>query len=217
MARRKPLVELRNNRSLSRRPGQTKPRSITLIVCEGETERVYLDAARMRHGLSTAEVVVAPNTVGPAPSSVVQCAVSKCNEPGSYDRVFCVFDRDGHESFARARESIRTLANRKRNPLPISEAISVPCFEFWVLLHHERTDAPFGSCDNVIERLRHHRPGYVKADAGVARDLVNALDTAVANADWVEHRAENNGPNPFTSVHHVIKHLAHVAREKATP
>lgn len=215
MARRKPIAELRGNRSFARRPGQSKPRSITLIVCEGETEQAYFEAARLRCGLSTAEVVVAPNTIGAAPISVVQCAERKCSEPGGYDKVFCVFDRDGHESFDRARQAIQALANRARKPLPISEAVSVPCFEFWVLMHYERTDAPFADCDSVMARVRNFRPGYAKASAAVARDLVNLQATAVANAQWVEQRAANNNHNPYTSVHHVIKHFEHVANAKA--
>lgn len=214
MARRKPMTELRGNKSFARRAGQRKPRSITLIVCEGETEQAYLEAARIHYGLTAAEVIVAPNAIGPAPISVVQCAERKCNEPGSYDKVFCVFDRDGHESFQRARTRIRGLANRRRSPLPISEAISVPCFEFWVLLHYEQTDAPFDNCDNVITRVRFCKPGYAKADALVARQLVVGMDMAIANALWVEHRAANNNYNPYTSVHHVIQHFAQVASEK---
>ena len=215
MARPKPLSEPRGNKSFARRAGQTKPRSITLIVCEGETEQAYLDAARIRYGLTAAEVIVAPNTIGPAPISVVQCAERKCNERGSYDKVFCVFDRDSHESFQRARDLINALARRRRTPLPISEAISIPCFELWVLLHYERTDAPFDNCDNVITRLRVSKPGYVKADAVVAKQLVIDMDTAIANAEWVEQRAANNNHNPYTSVHHVMRHFAQVAEEKA--
>lgn len=215
MVRRKPITLLRGNQSFVRRAGQKKPRSITLIVCEGETEQAYLEAARIRCGLTRAEVIVAPNTIGPAPISVVQCAEKKCNEPGSYDKVFCVFDRDGHESFERARTRIRELAGRARKPLPISEAISVPCFELWVLLHYERTDAPFDNCDNVIARVRDCKPGYAKADALVARQLVVHMDKAITNALWVEQRAANNNYNPYTTVHHVVQHFAQVANEKA--
>ena len=148
------ISTLREHRSLLRRGRQKLPRSITLIVCEGETEQVYFEAARIKYGLTTAEIILADNTVGPAPVSVVECAEEKCAERGGYDQVFCVFDRDGHESFDRARDRIRNLADRKKRPLPIKEAISVPCFEFWVLLHFERTDAPFVKCAAVIQRIQ---------------------------------------------------------------
>ncbi len=45
-----------------------------MIVCEGETEEGYFDAARAHFNLTTAEVMIADNTKGPAPISVVDCA-----------------------------------------------------------------------------------------------------------------------------------------------
>lgn len=216
MVRRIPISKLRDSASFRRKSGQKPPRSITLIVCEGETEQVYFEAARIKYGLTTAEIILADNTVGPAPISVVECAEEKCAERGGYDKVFCVFDRDGHESFDRAREKIKTLAGRKKKPLPIQEAISIPCFEFWVLLHFERTDAPFHKCAGVIQRIceEHHMPGYEKADATIARLLMARLEEALGNADWIEGRAVNNGYNPYTSVHHVLRHFAEVANQK---
>lgn len=211
MARRKPISPLRGKGSFQRRSGQKPPRSITLIVCEGETEQEYFEAARIYYGLSTTEVSVAENIVGSAPISVVQCAIKKCDERGGYDKVFCIFDRDGHESFDRARERIQNLANRKRNPLPIEEAVSIPCFEFWVLLHFEQTDAPFNRCADVIRRIRdNHIANYEKTDAAT---LIERSDTAIAGAKWLEERAKNNNHNPYTSVYRVHQHLALVANQ----
>ncbi|MFZ1765955.1 MAG: RloB family protein [Candidatus Nitrotoga sp.] len=206
------LSKLRGNESYRRRQGRKTPRSITLIVCEGETEQEYFEAARIKYGLTTAEVILAENTRGPAPISVVECAEGKCGEPGGYDQIFCVFDRDGHESFDRAREKIKALSGRKKKPLPINEAISVPCFELWVLLHFEKTDAPYDKCVEVNNRVRTHMPGYEKADAAIAKQLMARLEVAIENADWLECRAETNNFNPFTSVHKVFQHFATVGQ-----
>ena len=206
------ISRLRGTQSLRRQSGKKLPRSITLIVCEGETEQAYFAVARVHYGLSTAEVVLADNTDGAAPISVVRCAEKKCAEPGSYDHVFCVFDRDGHESFPRARLLVTTLSSRKSRPLPIRDAISVPCFELWVLLHFERTDAPFRRCDDVIARVKTHMPGYVKADAATAKQLFERVDTAIANAEWLESRAETTQLNPYTTVHRVLNHFRVVAK-----
>ncbi len=214
MARRMPISKLRDRESFRRTAGQKPPRSITLIVCEGETEQEYFEAARIKYGLTTAEIVLAENTKGAAPISVVACAEAKCAERGGYDQIYCVFDRNGHESFGRARARIQALAGRKNRPLPVREAISIPCFEFWVLLHHERTDAPFNHCADVIERLRHHMPSYEKADAAIARQLMSKLEDALESAAWVENRAEHTGHNPYSSVHHVLRHFAQVADQK---
>ena len=209
------ISRLRGTQSLRRQSGKKLPRSITLIVCEGETEQAYFEVARVHYGLSTAEVVLADNTDGAAPISVVRCAEKKCAEPGSYDHVFCVFDRDGHESFPRARLLVTQLSSRKSKPLPIKDAISVPCFELWVLLHFERTDSPFTRCDDVISRVKRHMPGYVKADAATAKKLFGHVDTAIANAEWLESRAETTQLNPYTTVHHVLNHFKRVADSSA--
>ncbi|TRZ65067.1 MAG: RloB domain-containing protein [Rhodocyclaceae bacterium] len=208
------ISKLRDSASFLRKPGKKPPRSITLIVCEGETEQQYFQAARIKYELTTAEILLAENTVGSAPISVVECAERKCAEPGSYDQIYCVFDRDGHESFDRARAKIKVLAGRKRNPLPIHEAVSIPCFEFWVLLHHEKTDSPFINCANVIDKVRIHIPLYEKANAAISRKLMARVEVALENADWVEGRTAINDYNPYTSVHRVLRHFALVASQK---
>ncbi len=212
MARRIPISNLRGSGSFRRRAGHKPPRSITLIVCEGETEQEYFEATRIRYGLTTAEIIVAENTKGSAPISVVECAEEKCGEQGGYDRIYCVFDRDGHESFDRARVRIKALSGRKKKPLPIQEAISIPCFELWVLLHFERTDAPFNRCSDVTQRIReHYMPGYEKADAVIAKQLMTKLNNAIGNAGWLEERAVNNDYNPYTSVHQILRHFETVS------
>ena len=77
------ISPVRNPRSFRRPPGHKAPRSITLIVCEGETEQEYFKALRMHHGLTTAEIVIAEDTKGSAPISVVNYAEEKAREPGA--------------------------------------------------------------------------------------------------------------------------------------
>lgn len=217
MARRY-ISTVRRRDEFRRRPGQRAPRSITLIVCEGETEQAYFDSVRMHFDLTTAEVVVAENTKGPAPISVVECAEKRAGEQGGYDTIFCVFDRDDHESFNRAREKIRGLATRKRAALDIRAIVSVPCFEFWVLLHFERTDWPAPACDDVVGRIRkNHLAGYKKADGVVTKTLFARLDTALAHAKWLASRPGIADENPSTTVHTLIDHLRAVGSKPVTP
>jgi len=208
---RRHISKIRGKTQLRRRPGQREPRSITLIVCEGETEEMYFEAARVHFNLTTAEVVVADNTKGAAPISVVQCAEERAAEQGGYDTIYCVFDRDGHESFERARAKIKGLAGRSRHPLNIREAISVPCFELWVLLHFERTDRPFQNCAAVVARIRdEHLEDYRKADDHVAKQLLAHVETALTSARWLADRREIEDGNPSTSVHALVQHLKDV-------
>lgn len=210
------LSPIRRNSRLRRRAGNRPPRSITLIVCEGETELEYLAVLRNRLGLLPTEVILADNTEGSAPISVVACAERKAKERGGYDHIFCVFDRDFHESFERARSRIRQLASRRSAALPIKEIVSVPCFEMWVLLHFEQSDSQFADCSAVISRIRdRYMPDYMKANVHVANALVDRLGVALASAAWLELRAEENNWNPYTAVHQLVAHLRAVAAQEA--
>lgn len=215
MACRRRLSPARSSGSFLRKPGQKPPRSTTLIVCEGETEQLYFNAVRIRYRLTTAEVVLAENTIGSAPISVVACAEQKGREAGGYDAIFCVFDKNGHQSFEKARARIATLARRKRRSLPIREAVSIPCFELWVLLHFEQTDRPFRDCAGVISYIRrNHYEAYQKADPTATRELMPRLDVAINRAVALAARAEDNNYNPYTSVYQILQHLAAVAEQE---
>jgi RloB-like protein len=205
-----PISRVRGRDAFRRRPGQRQPRAITLVVCEGETEVSYFEAAREHYRLTSAEVV-ACNAAGSAPISVVEYAERRAAEQGSYDTIFCVFDRDQHESFARALDRIQSLARRSRNRLNIFAATSTPCFELWVLLHFERTDRPFAHCDEAVARIRgKHLPDYIKADLATSKRLLANVEVALANAAWLAGRRADTGGNPSTDVHLTIAHMKQV-------
>ena len=166
---------------------------------------------RRRLGLLTTEIVIPRDQGGLAPTSIVNYAEARAQEQGGYDHIFCVFDRDDPANFARARAKLRTLANRSRNRLPIQEIASVPCFEVWILLHFEQTDAPFNTCDNIIQRVRQHMPAYRKADRDCVRQLLPLLETALTNAIWLAGRTGIGDENPSTAVHTIIEHLRAVS------
>jgi len=65
--------------------------SITLVVCEGETEQLHFQAVRLHLELTTAEVVIPDNDTDSAPISVVRLSEAKCREPGRIRQgVLCV-------------------------------------------------------------------------------------------------------------------------------
>ncbi|MEN9418495.1 MAG: hypothetical protein RI988_2115 [Pseudomonadota bacterium] len=209
------FAPIRRDGGLRRKAGRRAPRSITLIVCEGETELEYLQVLRGRLGILPAEVILADSTEGSAPINVVACAERKAKERGGYDHIFCVFDRDFHTSFERARERIRYLATRRVERLPIREVVSVPCFETWVLLHFERSDPQFRDCAAVIARIRErHMPEYLKADVRTMNALVDRIEMALASAAWLEQRVELNGRNPYTDMHRLVAHFQAVSAQE---
>ena len=196
----------RSAQSLQRKPGRRAPREITLIICEGGSERVYFDALRNHLRLSTTEVSF-PCPQGSAPINVVDCAVKKARERGGYESIWCVFDRDEHESFDRARAKLQQHKRRWH----LHEAVSIPCVEFWLLLHFEFTDAPFPDCDAVIRRLVQHLPDYSKNDPRQVPPLLERLEQAMQHAQSLESQRTTIGDNPYTSVHHLVRHLQGIA------
>ena len=86
----------------------------------------------------------------------MKCALEKGQE---FDRIFCVFDRDGHQNYQQALDKIAGSPMGKKGKL---QAItSVPCFEIWILLHFGYSTAPFvktgnkSACDKVVYALRY--------------------------------------------------------------
>lgn len=209
MARRRHVAPIRSDRSLARRRGKQPTRPLVLIVCEGGTEKEYFEALRNDFRLSTAEVVIPKNTAGSAPINVVEFAERKCQEDGGYDYAFCVFDRNGHASFEEARRRITECSTRVRRPLPLREAVSIPCFEIWILLHFQNTDRPFENCNAVIGHIEgnNYIADYSKADPKLFKLIKDRLERAVENARWLEGKAVENNYNPYTSVHKLVEIL----------
>jgi hypothetical protein len=91
---------------------------------------------------------------------------------------------------------------------------SVPCFEFWLLLHFTYTtrpfDAPAGNsiCFRVIEELKNYLPAYQKGDQDIFNKIQDKLDNAITNARSVEQYHQTSGTdNPSTCVHSLVEYL----------
>lgn len=203
--------EARLSAALRRRGPIREPYDRILIVCEGEkTEPGYFEDLRRHFRLSSANIEIAENDEGSNPINVVDCAIKRYRSDRGYDRVYCVFDRDRH---ARYREALAKIEEeRARKKVPIRAVPSIPCFEFWILLHFEFTTRQFdvveGSpCDEVIRSLRTYLPGYRKGEP-VFDHLVGRIDAAITNAQRVILFHETSGTdNPSTRVHELVQNL----------
>ncbi len=126
----------RRERDLARKRARRASYDRVLIVCEGaKTEPNYLRKLIDFLELNTANVEV-DGDIGSSPISVVEHSKERYNEEKrtgeAFDRVFCVFDKDSHESYTRALDEVK-----QAKPKNIFTAItSVPCFEYWLLLHY---------------------------------------------------------------------------------
>lgn len=201
-----------------RRMAKRAPYDRVLIVCEGEkTEPHYLSWLRNELGLNRANVVISDKKRGLDPKSLVEYAIEEYKKEPDFDHVFCVFDKDKHSTYQGALDKIRSVRLRGR---PKIHAInSVPCFEFWLLLHFIYTTrqycAPPGAsnCDLVIVELQEHIPGYEKGSAWYLAYIADKTDDAIRNAKQLEAFHHTSGTdNPSTKVHILVEYLMALKR-----
>ena len=197
----------RSGRNRERRSGRRtpfrEPKLKMLIVCEGaNTEKQYFEQFAKFHRNSLVDVIVeggkgVPLTVVRAAKERKDKAISdakrKDDEFLTYQWVWCVFDVDNHPNVPEAR--IMATDNG------IELAISNPCFELWLLLHHR-------DCPGELHRhkaqtmLKDHVAGY---DKDVNFDnYKDGYQKAVQRARSLDQLAESMGDpgrNPTTGVY----------------
>lgn len=203
--------EARISARLRRRGPTREPYDRLLIVCEGEkTEPYYFEDLCNHFRLSSANVEIALNDEGSNPINVVECAVKLYRRDKGYDHVFCVFDRDRHPRYLDALSRIEELRTRGR--IPVHAVPSIPCFEFWILLHYEYTTRQFepvgGSvCDQVVRSLASYYPDYRKGRNVFGR-LVGLMEGAIPRSKAVLRFHETSGTdNPSTRIHELVERL----------
>lgn len=185
-----------------------------LIVTEGgETEPKYLNELIKRERLSPANVVV-DGACGSDPMSVYRHAkklyTAEKRQGEEFDRVYCVFDKDDHSNYVDALDAISRAV-----PVSVFRAInSVPCFEYWVLLHFQYTtkayQAPGGqsSCELLVKEIKSLIPGYQKGQNGLYRLLEDKTANATMHAKRSLAAAEAAGTdNPTTRMHLLVEYL----------
>lgn len=92
---------------------------------------------------------------------------------------------------------------------------SIPCFEFWLLLHFDYTTRPYAGsggrspCDEVIADLKTHLPEYAKSQNDIYVITKEPIDGAIDASKAVLVEAERNETdNPSTRVHELVEYLS---------
>lgn len=161
------------------------------VLTEGRlTEPLYVGALRRRFP----HVAVHIDEQHGPPLTLVQRAVAlakgkaRARDPAHpFDEYWCVFDRDTHPDVDDARE----LADRHA----IHVAMSTPCFEMWLLLHHEDRTRHENSAD--VQRTWAMASGRAKElRPGTLDDLMERVDAAMERARSLDERHRLNGSPP---------------------
>jgi hypothetical protein len=138
-----------------------------------------------------------------------------------YDNVYCVFDQDAaHKDdphFLKYTQAKMLVSKTELAEGVIFKAItSVPCYEFWLLLHFKRTDQPFAStqqksiCDMVIKALKKvpEMSDYGKKDKDIFDKVKDRLSDAIKNAEFVAKSNQQTGSdNPSTLFYQLVECL----------
>lgn len=188
-----------------------------LILCEGQTEENYfkglLSQEKYRRKFASIDVeIFKPKDNSPV--GLVNKAKEKIKEArrerNPYDFIWVVFDKDGHaripDAFEIARES---------NP-EIQIAFTIPCFEYFVLLHFEKTAKPFKKCDDVISQIK--KQGYIvdyEKASNIFELLLPNMAYGLSNSEWIinQFKDEVNGGtqiyslSAYTNIHDLVNYL----------
>ncbi len=186
---------------LARKANQRKPRTVILIIGEGQTEEAYFKAIKQQYHSASLSLEIEPAKTKSDPVNLVRKADLR-KKTGDYDYIFCVFDGDKPEEAHKARQQLARYKDDVRG------FVSTPCFELWLILHFERSDAAMHDCQQTEVRLKRHWSDYIK---GCGCDcLMPQLGTACDNARWLEQQQH---ANPCTDLHYLIEVLETALKE----
>lgn len=174
-----------------RRSGRRKPsrdaKPTVAIWCEGRgTEPAYFRALQKEVRLSNAKVAGYGSIRELQKKTEV--AVRKDTIP---DEVWYVIDHDEREAeIEEFRQWVhgktKSLSQRRGRATKLRVIVSVPCFEYWLLIHFKDTTRPFrgldgrSACQQVIRELKKHFPTYKKNDPSVYDRCRHKLEHAIA-------------------------------------
>lgn len=147
-------------------------RKSILIYCGAvRTEPDYFEG--LKRVLASQALIVKVRGDAKAPRELVRRAAAyRDRRPGTFDEVWCVVDVD---------EFDLTEAVAESGARQVSLAISNPCFELWLLLHHEDCRAHCAGYSDVASRLKKHVKSYDKARLNFG-DYADGIGDAVTRA-----------------------------------
>lgn len=217
------MSKKKTGKSFTRQQNKIERHDKILIVCEDSksSPSYFRDLVKFER-LSAVDIKITGDC-GSDPLSVVDKAITlydesvgDANPASTFNEVYCVIDRDGHQKFD---EAINKLNSHRQNGKPFHIVRSYPCFEFWYLCHFTFTRTSIGktgtksSADSCIKLLDKEwkaisKKKYEKNQTGVYKLLHNRLGTAISNAKGIlkEARATDE-MNPSTEVHQLVDYL----------
>jgi hypothetical protein len=202
----------RSGADYKRKGPKRPPFDRILVVCEGKkTEPNYLEEIRQRARISNMDLRVIHSKLGTEPQQIVESAEREFRQTLAYEKIYVVFDRDDHQTYANAIAMSEARDGRhkndQKNKVGFEAVVSVPSFELWLLLHFADIQAWLHR-DEALARLRTYLPGYEKGSAGVFKATESNLEIATDRGVALKARcARIPGDDAYTDVHELVATL----------
>lgn len=181
----------------TRREPFREPKRTILVYCGAErTEPDYFEGFKSL--LERASVTVKVRATGTDPVRLIKAAADyRARKPGVYDEVWCVFDVDRFDV-------AKAVAEAEKRDIQV--AVSNPCFELWLLLHHADCRGHCADYEAVVLKLKKHLPLYDKSGLDFA-EFAGGVHDAVRRAEALEPSGVEYAQNPSSSVWVLVKRL----------
>lgn len=108
-------------------------------------------------------------------------------------KIFCVFDWDtvyGNKTNLRKHIIFKKLIKEEIKNGSVVLCPSMPCFEYWFLLHFNNTTQLILSCKDVTHLLMNHMKSFF-SQSGVPLTKILKTEECVRDSDWVKKLYEN--------------------------
>ena len=192
----------RDAASFRRKPARYVQTPTVLVLCEDSKSALQYLRDAAQHMRVHAQVKIShPGKTDP--KGIVSEAVKHRR---SFDRVFCVIDRDTHHGFD---EALQMAVAGK-----VETIASYPCYEFWLLLHFRYTRAGYvaggghSAADQVVRHVRAEAgmEDYAKGNSdGLFESLQERLPVARQRAaQGLQAAVVEEELNPSTQLHLLI-------------
>jgi hypothetical protein len=199
--------------NFARKPAKFKPQPTVLVICEdSKSAKHYLEDAAC-HFRANLQVKIT-HCGKTDPLGIVKEALV---EQKNFDLVFCVIDRDTHETF----QAAQNAASKSQK---INLIVSYPCYEFWLLLHFGYCRKPYQasgkkSAAELLAADLRKQPEMQDYDKGVRLfDLLGEKKRTEASkhARKILDDARNTGEfNPSTALHELLTQFAILGQPQA--
>jgi hypothetical protein len=187
------------------------------FVCEGQkTEPNYFNGLLSAKGIKIPKAAFKPKDHSPLgiarEAKRLYKEAVKMNVPKDKILICALFDHDGHANLANALEMLRDT--------PIQVGFSHICFEFWVLLHFEKTSRSFRNCDEIIRYIQENHDAQYSKNNDHFKRLNKRIPMAIANAQWLcnTHWQYDERPiwqlNPYTNIHEILQKIEVILKQE---